>query len=93
VTRVELIGTEHVGDRLVGRYRLTPSSGQTHQLRVHLAGLGVGILGDPLYPQRRDVAPGDFSTPLQLLAAEVRFTDPVSGADRRITSGRDLPIT
>jgi tRNA pseudouridine32 synthase/23S rRNA pseudouridine746 synthase len=93
VTLVELVGTEHVGDRLVGRYRLTPTTGQTHQLRVHLAGLGVGILGDPLYPQLRDVAPGDFSTPLQLLAAEVRFTDPVSGADRRITSGRDLPIT
>ncbi|MFK5633148.1 MULTISPECIES: pseudouridine synthase [unclassified Ornithinimicrobium] len=92
-TRVELLGTEQVGGRVVGRYRLTPTTGQTHQLRVHLAGLGIEILGDPLYPRVRDVAPGDFSAPLQLLAHEVRFADPVSGADRCITSHRTLPIT
>ena len=67
-TRVELVGTEQLDGRQVGRYRLTPTTGQTHQLRVHLAGLGIPILGDPLYPDVLEVTPGDFSSPLQLLA-------------------------
>ncbi|WP_134772584.1 pseudouridine synthase [Ornithinimicrobium flavum] len=88
-TLVELLDVVEPG---VGRYRLTPTTGQTHQLRVHLAGLGIPILGDPLYPVVSDVAPGDFSNPLQLLAAEVCLTDPLSGRERRITSARTLPI-
>ena len=92
VTRVELVGTDTVEGERVGRYRLTPATGQTHQLRVHLAGLGVPILGDPLYPQVRETAPGDFSTPLQLLAQAVSFTDPVSGQERKIVSRRGLPM-
>jgi tRNA pseudouridine32 synthase/23S rRNA pseudouridine746 synthase len=75
-----------------GVYRLTPRTGRTHQLRLHLAGLGVPIVGDPLYPQVLDVAVDDFSTPLQLLAHELSFTDPVDGAPRRFTSRRDLPL-
>ena len=76
----------------VGRYRLTPRTGQTHQLRLHLAGLGIPILGDPLYPAIRDVAANDFSTPLQLLAARVQFVDPVTGQERVIVTGRHLPV-
>ena len=74
----------------LGLYRLTPRTGQTHQLRVHLAGLGVPILGDPLYPVVRQVAPDDFSDPLQLLAAQVSFRDPLSGEQRSFASGRSL---
>lgn len=92
VTRVELAGTEEVDGRPLGRYRLTPTTGQTHQLRVHLAGLGVPVLGDPLYPQVRAVAPDDFTAPLQLLARAVRLTDPVTGRVRQIESRRRLPI-
>jgi len=66
----------------LARYRLVPTTGRTHQLRVHLARLGVPILGDDLYPRVRDVAPDDFRRPLQLLAAELAFTDPVTGQDR-----------
>jgi tRNA pseudouridine32 synthase/23S rRNA pseudouridine746 synthase len=74
----------------LGLYRLTPRTGQTHQLRVHLAELGIPILGDPLYPVVRDVAPDDFSDPLQLLAAEVTFRDPLSGEQRSFSSRRSL---
>ncbi|AXH95933.1 pseudouridine synthase [Ornithinimicrobium avium] len=88
----EVLGAGADG-RPVGRYRLTPTTGRTHQLRVHLAGLGVPVLGDPLYPRVRDVAPDDFSTPLQLLAAGVSFTDPVSGVGRHVASRRALPLT
>lgn len=91
-TLVELDEVVAVGEEVLGRYRLTPTTGQTHQLRVHLSGLGVPIAGDPLYPEVRDVAPEDLTTPLQLLASEVRFTDPVSGAARHVASRRSLPL-
>ena len=73
-----------------GLYRLTPRTGRTHQLRVHMASLGLPILGDPLYPNVIDVAPDDFSGPLQLLAHRIEFDDPVNGARRVFTSGRTL---
>lgn len=73
-----------------GRYRLTPHTGRTHQLRVHMCGLGVPILNDPLYPVVRDVAADDFSSPLQLLAHSLEFVDPLSGRSRLFVSGRTL---
>jgi tRNA pseudouridine32 synthase/23S rRNA pseudouridine746 synthase len=73
-----------------GLYRLTPRTGRTHQLRVHMASLGVPIYGDPLYPNVVDVAADDFSTPLQLLEQCIEFDDPVSGARRRFVSSRRL---
>lgn len=76
--------------RQLARYRLTPLTGQTHQLRVHLAGLGLPIEGDPLYPMIQDVTPGDFSRPLRLLAHEVSFVDPITGHYRTIRSRRSL---
>ena len=73
-----------------GLYRLTPRTGRTHQLRVHMASLGLPIYGDPLYPNVIDVAADDFSTPLQLLAQRIEFDDPVSGARRRFVSSQRL---
>ena len=73
-------------------YRLTPRTGRTHQLRVHLLGLGAPIVGDPLYPVVLDVEVDDFSQPLQLLASKVTFEDPVDGSARRFVSRRRLPI-
>ncbi|WP_458319732.1 RluA family pseudouridine synthase [Mycolicibacterium brisbanense] len=73
-----------------GLYRLTPHTGRTHQLRVHMTSLGVPILGDPLYPNVLDVAPDDFSAPLQLLAQRLEFDDPVTGRPREFVSGRTL---
>ncbi len=73
-----------------GRYRLTPRTGRTHQLRVHMASLGIAIDGDPLYPNVIDVATDDFSAPLQLLALRIEFDDPLTGARRRFVSARQL---
>ncbi len=75
-----------------GVYRLTPSTGRTHQLRLHLNGLGIPIVDDPLYPEIRDISLDDFSRPLQLLASELEFTDPVEGTTRRFLSERSLPL-
>jgi tRNA pseudouridine32 synthase / 23S rRNA pseudouridine746 synthase len=71
-------------------YRLTPRTGRTHQLRVHMNSLGLPIINDPWYPDVLDVAPDDFSRPLQLLAQILEFDDPLSGVRRRFTSGRQL---
>jgi tRNA pseudouridine32 synthase/23S rRNA pseudouridine746 synthase len=88
LTRVELADRRADG---LGRYRLVPGTGQTHQLRVHMNALGVPILGDPLYPVVTGPVPaGDFRRPLQLLARVLEFTDPVTGAEHRFTSSRVL---
>jgi tRNA pseudouridine32 synthase/23S rRNA pseudouridine746 synthase len=47
---------------------------------------------DPLYPDVRDVSVDDFTRPLQLLADELAFVDPVDGTERRFHSGRELPL-
>ncbi len=74
------------------RYQLSPVSGKRHQLRVHMNALGLPIAGDQLYPE---VLHGpdtveDFTTPLQLLAKRIAFTDPVTGALRAFQSARSL---
>lgn len=85
-TRVEVL------ERCDGywRYGLQPLSGRKHQLRVQMAGLGAALLGDPLYPTLTEQSPDDFSTPLQLLAHSLAFTDPLSGQRRRFVSRRQL---
>ncbi|MDN5727359.1 MAG: pseudouridine synthase, partial [Propionibacteriales bacterium] len=76
----------------IGRYRATPHTGKTHQIRLHMLRLGLPIINDPFYPELRDVPVDDFSAPLQLLARELAFTDPISGAERRFTSTRTLAV-
>lgn len=73
-------------------YRLSPRTGRTHQLRLHLHGLGIPIVGDPLYPTVTVTDVDDFTTPLQLLASELEFTDPVEGTARHFRSARTLPL-
>jgi tRNA pseudouridine32 synthase / 23S rRNA pseudouridine746 synthase len=73
-----------------GVYRLTPRTGRAHQLRVHMASLGLPIVGDPLYPEVIDVPADDFSRPLQLLARSIEFDDPLTGQPRRFVSRRSL---
>lgn len=77
----------------LAEYRLTPHTGKTHQLRIHMSGLGVPIVGDPLYPVPRDVALDDFRVPLQLLASELQFVDPVDGSERHFVSERSMPLS
>jgi tRNA pseudouridine32 synthase/23S rRNA pseudouridine746 synthase len=69
----------HTPTQRRGLYRLEPHSGKTHQLRVHMASLGLGILHDAFYPDLLDKAPDDYTKPLQLLARGIRFVDPITG--------------
>ena len=69
---------------------MQPVTGKTHQLRLHMSGLGFGIINDRVYPDLQPQTVDDFNQPLQLLAKQVRFRDPVSGQDREFRSDREL---
>jgi len=76
------------------KYRLTPGSGKKHQLRCHLNALGIAIKFDQIYPvltpyQEYDL---DFLKPLQLLAKEITFVDPVTGENRSFVSRREIHL-
>ena len=85
-TQIEVLDA----DERVVHTLLRPHSGKMHQLRVHLAALGLGILNDPFYPELRGERPDDFDHPMQLLARELHFVDPLSGAPRVFTTTRTL---
>lgn len=93
-SRIELLRygppPRHAQGPDLGLFRLTPLTGKTHQLRIHMAMLGLGILHDRFYPDLWDDAPDDFNAPLQLLARSLSFTDPLSGAPRVFRSTRRL---
>lgn len=72
------------------RFELRPVTGKTHQLRVHLSGLGFPILNDRYYPELEAERDDDYTRPLQLLARRLRFTDPVSGQEMEFRSEREL---
>lgn len=78
-------------DRGMALYRLQPITGQRHQLRLHMAALGLPILGDAFYPAVRH-APGvdDWQRPLQLLARRIAWHDPITGQARDFESSRQL---
>lgn len=71
-------------------YRLFPSTGKTHQLRLHMNNLGLPIMNDPLYPRIRfekgEEEYENFSHPLQLIARMVEFEDPFTGEKRKFIS-------
>lgn len=86
-TRIELLDTRiDENGQLLGFYDLQPHTGKTHQLRVHLASLGIGILNDPFYPVLNEQAPDIYDKPLQLLAHSISFKDPLSREDRTFSS-------
>ena len=85
-TLVELI--ERRGG--IARYRLHPHTGRKHQLRLHLASLGVPILNDAFYPVALPCKGDDYSAPLQLLARRIGFDDPLTGEARSFDSRRTL---
>jgi tRNA pseudouridine32 synthase/23S rRNA pseudouridine746 synthase len=70
------------------RYQLELGTGKKHQLRVHMNALGMPIKHDKIYP---NIVPQpkmgkDFSEPLQLLAKQLTFRDPVTQLDHDFQS-------
>ena len=59
------------------RVRCRLSRGYRHQVRAHLAALGLPIAGDPLYaPQGAEAQPESAQVGLQLYAVSLEFPDP-----------------
>jgi len=79
-----------VGDRAL--FELQPVTGKTHQLRLHMQSLGWPILNDRYYPELQAESADDYSRPLQLLAKELRFVDPVTGLARVFDCNRVLQL-
>ncbi len=88
-TRVELMARLGPAGALA-HYRLTPLTGRRHQLRAQMNALGLPLVGDRIYPELLPDADPDYAQPLQLLARELAFTDPVTGQPRRFASRREL---
>ncbi len=82
----------------LARYALTPLTGKKHQLRAQMAGLGLPILNDRIYPHLLPEENDDesreeaYAHPLQLLAKSIGFTDPVTGQQRYFESSQQLRL-
>ena len=85
-TQIDLIERREA----LARYRLLPLSGKRHQLRVHMAALGLPILGDRIYPHLLPQGGDEAGNPLRLLAESIAFRDPVTGQDRNFASRQQL---
>jgi tRNA pseudouridine32 synthase/23S rRNA pseudouridine746 synthase len=75
----------------LARYDLRPVTGMRHQLRVHMAALGIPIVNDAIYPHHQpEQAVPEYDKPLKLLARSIAFADPLTGQERRFDSLRTL---
>lgn len=74
----------------LGLFQLSPVTGKTHQLRLHMSKIGMPILNDNFYPELQPKKPLSFKQPLQLLAKSLSFIDPVDNTPMKFNSSRQL---
>ncbi len=73
-------------------FELKPITGKTHQLRVHMQSIGYPILNDKFYPKLQPKTEDKFEQPLQLLAKELKFIDPITKVLRVFKSNLKLTL-
>ncbi|MEH6651371.1 MAG: pseudouridine synthase [Motiliproteus sp.] len=81
---------QHSDDQAL--FELQPHTGKTHQLRLHMQTLGWPILHDRYYPTLQPQHADDYAKPLQLLAQQLRFIDPLTGLAREFHSDTELML-
>ena len=74
----------------LGLFELTPHTGKTHQLRLHMLSLGMPIMHDNYYPELKPKQAPQFNQPLQLLAKQLSFIDPLTQQQRQFSSQQRL---
>ena len=74
----------------LGLFNLSPVTGKTHQLRLHMMKIGAPIMNDRFYPKLLPKVAPQFDSPLQLLAKHLSFVDPIDGKERIFDSERKL---
>jgi 23S rRNA pseudouridine1911/1915/1917 synthase len=88
VTRI--VRAEHFG-RMLTLVQVAIHTGRTHQIRVHLSGIGHPVVGDALYGGVHRRVPGDLRAVTHLdrpflHAARLAFTHPADGRRMEFTS-------
>lgn len=73
-------------------FELNPITGKTHQLRVHMQALGYPLLNDKYYPTCQPKSDDNYSAPLQLLAKELKFVDPITQQSRLFSCDNNLSL-
>ena len=74
-------------------FELSPLTGKTHQLRLHMQSLGWPLLNDRYYPQLlQPVELEDYRKPLQLLAQKLQFIDPITKQSRSFSTNTELSL-
>lgn len=84
-SETHITSCKNLGD--ITLYQLLPRTGKKHQLRLHLAALGIPIINDKFYPTVTPLDDDDFSRPLKLLAKSISFQDPLTGRQHNFESG------
>ncbi|MGB0943359.1 MAG: pseudouridine synthase [Marinomonas sp.] len=74
-------------------FELKPVTGKTHQLRLHMQSLGWPILNDKYYPELKPQSADNYQAPLQLLAKELEFIDPISKQPKHFIYEGNLSLT
>ncbi len=84
VTRYELVQSGMIDKAPVSLMRVNILTGRTHQIRVHLASIGIPVLGDAVYGGAGTPPPG---VARQLLHAwKLRLPHPVTGEPMEFTA-------
>ena len=84
VTTYSTLQTETLASEPATRIALTPHTGRSHQLRLHMASIGHPILGDELYGP--SLVTGTPAARLMLHAEHLAFTDPTDGSRIEVTA-------
>ena len=85
VTDYEVIKTFEIGGTQVSLMRVSPRTGRTHQIRVHMASINCPIVGDALYGSKKPL----IQISRQFLHADsIEFPTP---RGNRLTISADMP--
>jgi len=85
ITDYELVATYTIEDVQASLVRVSPRTGRTHQIRVHMASIGCPIVGDTLYGPKKQ----SIKIHRQFLHADsIEFSTP---RGNRLTISADMP--